>query len=119
MVAADCVLVPLQCEFYALEGLSQLIKTIERVKQKLNPVEVRGVLTMSDKRSSSNGRSPQTPAVSRQGLRHRDPRNVRRKPSYGMPALLYDIRLRRLAGLHPAGERVLKREHRPLAAERA
>jgi chromosome partitioning protein len=116
MVAADCVLVPLQCEFYALEGLSQLIKTIERVKQKLNPVlEVQGVvLTMYDKRSSLN---EQVAADVRQhfGDKVYDtaiPRNVRiaEAPSYGMPALLYDIRCAGSQAYILLASEVLKRE---------
>jgi len=116
MVAADCVLVPLQCEFYALEGLSQLIKTIERVKQKLNPVlEVQGVvLTMFDKRSSLN---EQVAADVRQhfGDKVYDtaiPRNVRmaEAPSYGMPALLYDIRCAGSQAYILLASEVLKRE---------
>ena len=116
MVAADCVLVPLQCEFYALEGLSQLIKTIERVKHKLNPVlEVQGVvLTMFDKRSSLN---EQVAADVRQhfGDKVYDtaiPRNVRiaEAPSYGMPALLYDIRCAGSQAYILLASEVLKRE---------
>ena len=116
MVAADCVLVPLQCEFYALEGLSQLIKTIERVRKNLNPVlEIQGVvLTMFDKRSSLN---EQVASDVRQhfGEKVYDtaiPRNVRvaEAPSYGMPALLYDVRCAgSQAYILLAGE-VLKRE---------
>jgi len=117
MVAADCVLVPLQCEFYALEGLSQLIKTIERVKQKLNPVlEIQGVvLTMFDKRSSLN---EQVASDVRQhfGDKVYDtaiPRNVRiaEAPSYGMPALLYDIRCAGSQAYILLASEVLKREH--------
>jgi chromosome partitioning protein len=116
MVAADCVLVPLQCEFYALEGLSQLIKTIERVKQKLNPVlEIQGVvLTMFDKRSSLN---EQVASDVRQhfGDKVYDtaiPRNVRmaEAPSYGMPALLYDIRCAGSQAYILLASEVLKRE---------
>jgi chromosome partitioning protein len=116
MVAADCVLVPLQCEFYALEGLSQLIKTIERVKQKLNPVlEIQGVvLTMYDKRSSLN---EQVASDVRQhfGDKVYDtaiPRNVRiaEAPSYGMPALLYDIRCAGSQAYILLASEVLKRE---------
>jgi len=116
MVAADCVLVPLQCEFYALEGLSQLIKTIERVKQKLNPVlEIQGVvLTMFDKRSSLN---EQVASDVRQhfGEKVYDtaiPRNVRmaEAPSYGMPALLYDIRCAGSQAYILLASEVLKRE---------
>ncbi len=117
MVAADCVLVPLQCEFYALEGLSQLIKTIERVKQKLNPVlEIQGVvLTMFDKRSSLN---EQVASDVRQhfGDKVYDtaiPRNVRiaEAPSYGLPALLYDIRCAGSQAYILLASEVLKREH--------
>jgi chromosome partitioning protein len=116
MVAADCVLVPLQCEFYALEGLSQLIKTIERVKLKLNPVlEIQGVvLTMFDKRSSLN---EQVASDVRQhfGDKVYDtaiPRNVRiaEAPSYGMPALLYDIRCAGSQAYILLASEVLKRE---------
>jgi chromosome partitioning protein len=116
MVAADCVLVPLQCEFYALEGLSQLMKTIERVKLKLNPVlEIQGVvLTMFDKRSSLN---EQVASDVRQhfGDKVYDtaiPRNVRiaEAPSYGMPALLYDIRCAGSQAYILLASEVLKRE---------
>jgi chromosome partitioning protein len=116
MVAADCVLVPLQCEFYALEGLSQLVKTIERVKHKLNPVlEIQGVvLTMFDKRSSLN---EQVASDVRQhfGDKVYDtaiPRNVRiaEAPSYGMPALLYDIRCAGSQAYILLASEVLKRE---------
>ena len=77
MAAADAVMVPLQCEFFALEGLSQLLKTIELVRANLNPsLEIQGiVLTMFDKR---NKLSDQVAADVRQnmgdeGLHHRDP----------------------------------------------
>jgi len=116
MVAADCVLVPLQCEFYALEGLSQLMKTIERVRKHFNPVlEIQGVvLTMFDRRSSLN---EQVAADVRAYFKDKVyettiPRNVRiaEAPSHGKPALLYDIRCAgSQAYLQLAGE-VMKRE---------
>ena len=98
MAAADAVLLPLQCEFFALEGLSQLMKTIELVRDKLNPtLEMQGiVLTMFDKR---NKLSDQVPADVRETLGdtvHSPviPRNVRisEAPSHGVPALVYDLR---------------------------
>ena len=96
LVAADSVLVPLQCEFYALEGLSQLMRTIERVQRALNPrLELQGVLlTMYDQR---NNLSDQVAADVRGhfGARVFDtmiPRNVRiaEAPSHGKPVLIYD-----------------------------
>ena len=98
MAAADAVMVPLQCEFFALEGLSQLMKTIELVREKLNPtLEIQGVvLTMFDKR---NKLSDQVAADVRQTLGEKVyatviPRNVRisEAPSHGVPALVYDLR---------------------------
>jgi len=98
MAAADAVMVPLQCEFFALEGLSQLMKTIELVRNKLNPtLEIQGVvLTMFDKR---NKLSDQVAADVRQTLGEKVyttviPRNVRisEAPSHGVPALVYDLR---------------------------
>src|SRR5215475_4530843 len=117
MVAADCVLVPLQCEFYALEGLSQLVKTIERVKKNLNPVlDIQGVvLTMFDKRNSLN---EQVASDVRQHFGEKVyetaiPRNVRiaEAPSHGMPALLYDIRCAGSQAYILLASEVLKREH--------
>jgi len=98
MVAADAVMVPLQCEFFALEGLTQLLKTIERVRQSLNPVlDIQGiVLTMFDKR---NRLSDQVAADVRKHMGEKVyntviPRNVRisEAPSHGLPALVYDLR---------------------------
>ncbi len=118
LVAADAVLVPLQCEFYALEGLSHLVRTIERVKRHLNPgLEIQGVvLTMFDKR---NNLSDLVAADVRGhfGTKVYDtviPRNVRvsEAPSHGKPVLLYDLRCPGAqAYVHLAGE-VLRREHR-------
>ncbi len=98
MAAADAVLVPLQCEFFALEGLSQLMKTIDLVRDKLNPaLEMQGiVLTMFDKR---NKLSDQVADDVRATLGEKVyatviPRNVRisEAPSHGVPALVYDLR---------------------------
>ena len=98
LVAADAVLVPLQCEFFALEGLSQLLQTIELVRDKLNPdLEMQGiVLTMFDKR---NKLSDQVADDVRATLGDKVyttmiPRNVRisEAPSHGVPALVYDLR---------------------------
>jgi len=92
------VMVPLQCEFFALEGLSQLLKTIELVRVNLNPtLEIQGiVLTMFDKR---NKLSDQVAADVRQNMGAKVystviPRNVRisEAPSHGVPALVYDLR---------------------------
>jgi len=98
LVAADTILVPLQCEFYALEGLAQLMRTIERVQQGLNPrLALEGVLlTMYDQR---NNLSEQVAADVRRHFGGKVyatmiPRNVRvsEAPSHGLPALLYDPR---------------------------
>ena len=98
MAAADADLVPLQCEFFALEGLTQLMKTIEMVRQSLNPsLEIQGlVLTMYDKRNALSG---QVAADVRAhfGDKVYDaviPRNVRvsEAPSFGKPALIYDLK---------------------------
>jgi len=98
MVAADAVVVPLQCEFFALEGLSQLLRTIELVRASHNPtLQIQGiVLTMSDKR---NRLSEQVEADVRENMGEMVyktviPRNVRisEAPSHGLPALVYDLR---------------------------
>jgi len=98
MAAANAILVPLQCEFFALEGLSQLLKTVESVKKQLNPdLTIHGiVLTMYDARNNLSG---QVVADVRQimGSKVYDtiiPRNVRvsEAPSYGKPVLVYDLK---------------------------
>jgi len=98
MTASNAVLVPLQCEFFALEGLSQLLRTIELVKSSLNPdLEIQGVvLTMFDRR---NNLSDQVAKDVREFMGDKVyntviPRNVRvsEAPSHGQPALVYDHR---------------------------
>jgi len=98
MAAADAVFVPLQCEFFALEGLSQLMRTVELVRGSLNPsLELQGVvLTMYDKRNSlsdqvaSDVRSHFGDKVYETVI----PRNVRvsEAPSFGKPVLIYDLK---------------------------
>jgi len=96
LVVAKSLIVPLQAEFFALEGLSQLIKTIDRIKIKLNPsLDIRGVLlTMFDKR---NKLSNQVDQEARKFFNNKVyetviPRNVRlsEAPSHGTPVLIYD-----------------------------
>ena len=96
LVVADELLVPLQTEFFALEGISQLVKTIERIKIKLNPtLEIRGILlTMFDKR---NKLSTQVDDEARKYFKEKVyktviPRNVRlsEAPSHGVPCIIYD-----------------------------
>ena len=98
MAASHAILVPLQCEFFALEGLSQLLQTVEQVRSTLNPqLSIHGiVLTMFDSR---NNLSNQVVADVRQfmGAKVYDtmiPRNVRisEAPSYGKPVLVYDLK---------------------------
>ncbi len=98
LVAADAVLVPLQCEFFALEGISQLMRTIDMVRRGLNPgLNLQGiVLTMFDRR---NNLSDQVAADARgffgaQVYETVIPRNIRisEAPSHGKPVLLYDYR---------------------------
>jgi chromosome partitioning protein len=123
LVAARAVLVPLQCEFFALEGLSLLLRTVERVRRSYNPLlEVQGVLlTMFDRRNNL-AQQVATDVRSFLGKRVYEtvvPRNVRvsEAPSHGMPVLLYDFRCPgSQAYVQLAGE-VLRREQ--AAAEAA
>ena len=122
MAAADSILVPLQCEFFALEGLSQLLKTVDQVKSTLNPgLSIHGiVLTMYDARNNLAGqvvadvRGFMGDAVYHTVI----PRNVRvsEAPSYGKPVLLYDLKcVGSQAYLRLASE-IIQREKRLRAA---
>lgn len=122
MVASTGIVVPLQCEFYALEGLSQLIKTVRRVKSTLNPdLDIQGVvLTMYDAR---NNLSAQVAEDVRDNLgdvvyQTKIPRNVRisEAPSHGKPALLYDHSCAGSQAYIQLASELLRREHDALAA---
>lgn len=116
LVTADSVMVPLQCEFFALEGLSQLLRTVERVRRNLNPtLEILGVvLTMYDSRNNLSGQVA-ADVRSFMGEKVYDtviPRNIRvsEAPSHGKPVLLYDLNCAgSQAYIHLAGE-VLRRD---------
>lgn len=116
MTAADAVLVPLQCEFFALEGLTQLLKTVEQVRANLNPrLSIHGVvLTMFDPR---NNLSTQVVADVRQFMGDKVyetiiPRNVRvsEAPSHGKPVLLYDLKCNGAQAYLRLASEVIRRE---------
>lgn len=122
MVAAHSVLVPLQCEFFALEGLSQLLETVDQIRQTLNPaLDIQGiVLTMYDSR---NNLAQQVAADVRQHLgskvyRTLIPRNVRvsEAPSYGKPAILYDLKCSGSQAYLQLASEVIQRERARKAA---
>ena len=122
LAAADAVLVPLQCEFFALEGLSQLLRTVEQVRTALNPrLTIQGiVLTMFDPR---NNLSAQVVADVRGFMGDKVyetmiPRNVRvsEAPSHGKPALLYDLKCAGSQAYLRLASEVIQREGRVPAA---
>jgi chromosome partitioning protein len=96
LTAADSLLIPLQCEFYALEGLGQLLRTVERIKQSLNPgLDIAGILlTMFDKRTNLSYQVVEEAEKYFKDLVFKTlvPRNIRlgEAPSFGKPILLYD-----------------------------
>ncbi|MBE5927997.1 MAG: ParA family protein [Lachnospiraceae bacterium] len=113
LTASDTVIVPIQCEFYALEGISQLIKTIELVQARLNPdIKLEGIVfTMFDSRTNL---SMQVVENVRRNLKHNIyntiiPRNVRlaEAPSHGLPINLYDSRSAGAEGYRNLAEEVI------------
>jgi chromosome partitioning protein len=122
LVAADGVLIPIQCEYYALEGLSALLDTIGQVRATRNPgLQVEGILrTMHDPRNNLANQ------VSTQLINHFGaqvyrtiiPRNVRlaEAPSHGLPVILYDKVSRGAVAYLALASEVLRRQDRPLAA---
>ena len=122
MAAAHSVLVPLQCEFFALEGLSQLLETVNQVRQTVNPgLDIQGiVLTMFDAR---NNLAQQVVNDVRTYLGDKVyhtliPRNVRvsEAPSYGKPAILYDLKCAGSQAYLQLASEVIQRERRRKAA---
>jgi chromosome partitioning protein len=122
MAAANAIVVPLQCEFFALEGLSQLLKTVEQVRQTLNPgLSIHGiVLTMFDARNNLSG---QVVADVREfmGRKVYDtviPRNVRvsEAPSHGKPVLVYDLKCAGSEAYLRLATEVIQREREMIGA---
>lgn len=125
LTAADRVLVPIQCEYFALEGVSQLLDTIDRVKQQLNPtLDIEGVvLTMYDERVNL---ARQVSEEIRRFFGDRVypaiiPRNVRlgEAPSFGKPIILYDIRSRGSEAYLQLAQQFIARSEQPQPQARA
>jgi chromosome partitioning protein len=122
LAAADSVLIPMQCEYYALEGLTSLLNTIEQIRSSVNPnLEIEGLL-----RTMYDGRNNLATAVSDQLFenfgdrvyRTLIPRNIRvaEAPSYGLPVLMYDSRSKgAVAHLALAGEMLRRYEKKETA----
>ena len=116
MTTADTVLVPIQCEYYALEGLSQLIHTINLVKQRLNPnLELEGVVfTMYDARTNLSLQVVENVKSNLKNTVYKTiiPRNVRlaEAPSHGMPITLYDSRSAGAESYRLLAEEVIQRD---------
>jgi chromosome partitioning protein len=122
LVAADAVVVPLQCEFFALEGLSQLLQTIEHIRSTLNPrLSIQGVvMTMFDRRNNLSEQVLQDVRNEMGSLVYDTviPRNVRlsEAPSYGKPALLYDLKCAGSQAYLRLATEVIRRERQLNAA---
>jgi chromosome partitioning protein len=118
LVAAHAVLVPLQCEFYALEGLSHLVRTVDRVRRSLNPaLGIQGVvLTMFDRRNNLSDLVAADVRVHFGAKVYNTviPRNVRisEAPSHGKPVLLYDMRCPGSQAYIQLASEMLRRERR-------
>lgn len=122
MAAADSLLVPLQCEFFALEGLSQLLATVEQVRRSINPsLTIQGiVLTMFDRRNNLANQVVED-VRAHMGEKVYDtiiPRNVRvsEAPSHGKPAILYDLACAGSQAYLQLASEVIRRERRLQAA---
>jgi chromosome partitioning protein len=119
LTASASVLVPLQCEYYALEGLSKLLTTVKAVKKSLNPVlrRVDILLTMYDRRNNLSRQIEQEARAlfNERVLKTVIPRNVRlsEAPSYGQPVILYDIRSRGAQSYLSLAHEMIKREKTP------
>ncbi|TJX26457.1 MAG: ParA family protein, partial [Mesorhizobium sp.] len=122
MAAADSVLVPLQCEFFALEGLSQLLETVEQVRHTINPdLTIQGiVLTMYDGRNNLANQVVQDVRTHMGDKVYETiiPRNVRvsEAPSYGKPAILYDLKCSGSQAYLQLASEVIRRERKLRAA---
>ena len=116
MAAADSVIVPIQCEYYALEGLSQLIHTIDLIKERLNPkLEIEGVVfTMYDARTNLSLQVVENVKKNLDKNIYKTiiPRNVRlaEAPSYGMPINMYDSRSAGAEAYRYLAEEVIEKE---------
>jgi chromosome partitioning protein len=122
MAAADSVLVPLQCEFFALEGLSQLLETVEQVRQSINPhLTIQGiVLTMYDGRNNLANQVVED-VRAHMGAKVYEtviPRNVRvsEAPSHGKPAILYDLKCSGSQAYLQLASEVIRQERKLRAA---
>jgi chromosome partitioning protein len=116
LIAAHSIVVPLQCEFYALEGLSHLLKTIERVRKRFNPeLDIQGVvLTMYDKRNRLSALVEEDVRQFMGDVVYKTviPRNVRlsEAPSYGLPAIVYDMNCAGAQAYIQLAREMIKRE---------
>ncbi|MCO5064202.1 MAG: ParA family protein [Rhizobiaceae bacterium] len=122
MAAADSVLVPLQCEFFALEGLSQLLQTVEQVRGSINPaLTIQGiVMTMFDGRNNLANQVVEDVRANMGETVYQTviPRNVRvsEAPSHGKPAILYDLKSTGSQAYLQLASEVIRRERRLKAA---
>ena len=122
LAAADAVVIPLQCEFFALEGLSQILRTIDTVRERINPnIDLQGVvLTMHDRRNNLTNQVEEDVRAHLKDKVYRTviPRNVRisEAPSHGKPALLYDLKCPGSQAYIQLASEVIQRERARLKA---
>lgn len=120
MTTADAVLVPIQCEFYALEGLSQLLHTTDLVKQRLNPdLELEGIVfTMYDARTNLSAQVVESvnSYLEKKVYKSIIPRNVRlaEAPSHGLPINLYDPKSAGCEAYRALAEEVMSKDHKTI-----